>query len=128
MFEGRGSEWEQAFRRKAARRDWVAKHPNSSLGDRLDLLTGERRARFGNLGQYPSAVAAPPAQGITVTPWILLSAGGLMVLIGVASGSVLARIIFGRRGDLPGLRAHAETNLSNRSPSRGENNTERNPS
>ena len=59
---------------------------------------------------------------------IAISAGGLMVLIGVASGSVLARIIFGRRGDWPGLRAHAETNLSNRSPSRGENNTERNPS
>ena len=51
-----------------------------------------------------------------------------MVLIGVTSGSVLARIIFGRRGDWPGLRAHAETNLSNRSPSRGENKTERNPS
>ena len=51
-----------------------------------------------------------------------------MVLIGVTSGSVLARIIFGGRGDWPGLRAHAETSLSNRSPSRGENNTERNPS
>lgn len=62
MLEGPGGEWEQAFRRsKAARRDRVAKHPNSSLGDRLDLLIGE-----------PS--------------------------------------------------------LSNRSPSRGQNNTERNPS
>jgi hypothetical protein len=75
---------------------------------------------------------APPAPGITVTPWILLSAGGLMVLLGVASDSVLARIIFGRRGDRPGPRAHAETNLSNRPPTRddapqqGENNTERN--
>lgn len=57
MFEGPGSEWEQGFRRKAARRDWVAKHPNSILGDRLDLLTGERRARFGNLGQYPSELS-----------------------------------------------------------------------
>jgi hypothetical protein len=74
----------------------------------------------------------PPAPGITVTPWILLSAGGLMVVLGVASDSVLARIIFGRRGDRPGPRAHAETNLSNRPPTRddapqqGENNTERN--
>ena len=36
---------------------------------------------------------------------IAISAGGLMVLIGVALGSVLARIIFGRRGDRPRLRA-----------------------
>jgi hypothetical protein len=58
---------------------------------------------------------------------IAISAGGLMVFIGVALGSVLARIIFGRRGDRPGLRAR-ETDMSNRLPSRGENNTERNPS
>jgi hypothetical protein len=32
---------------------------------------------------------------------IAISAGGLVVLIGVALGSVLARIIFGRRGDRP---------------------------
>jgi hypothetical protein len=50
MFEPPRSEREQAFSRwKAARRDWVAKHPNSSLGDPLDLLIGERRARFGDL-------------------------------------------------------------------------------
>ena len=50
MFEPPRSEWELAFSRwKAARRAWVAKHPNSSLGDPLDLLIGERRARFGDL-------------------------------------------------------------------------------
>jgi hypothetical protein len=42
--------WEAAFKRwNAARRAWVAKHPNSRLGNRLDLLRGERLARFGDL-------------------------------------------------------------------------------
>ena len=38
-------EWEDAFQLwKAARREWVREYPDSSLGDLLDLLRGERRA------------------------------------------------------------------------------------
>jgi hypothetical protein len=54
MFEGPGSEWEQAFRRwKAARRDWVAKHPNSSFG--------------GGLTRKPTCPTARP-HGARTTP------------------------------------------------------------
>ena len=39
-------EWELAFARwKAARWAWVAEHPNTVLGDRLDLLRAARRIR-----------------------------------------------------------------------------------
>jgi hypothetical protein len=50
---------ESAFQRwTTARRAWVAEHPDSALGNRLDLLRGERRARFGNLGWHQSDVVA----------------------------------------------------------------------
>jgi hypothetical protein len=34
----------------AARRDWVRAHPDSPLGNMLDLLRGERKARQELLG------------------------------------------------------------------------------
>jgi hypothetical protein len=38
---------EAAFQEwKQARREWISEHPDSSLGDMLDLLRGERRARL----------------------------------------------------------------------------------
>ena len=66
LFEFRPEEWaapgdldrETAFQRwKAARRAWIAEHPGSALGDMLDLLQGERRARFGNLGRHQTDVS-----------------------------------------------------------------------
>jgi hypothetical protein len=66
LFEFRLEEWaapgdldqEPAFRRwAAARRAWIAEHPDSALGGMLDLLRGERRARFGNLGWHQSDVS-----------------------------------------------------------------------
>ena len=59
LFEFRLEEWqapgdqdrEPAFQRwRAARRAWISELPSSALGGMLDLLRGERRARFGNLG------------------------------------------------------------------------------
>src|SRR5215212_426079 len=51
-------DWEAAFQRwTTARRAWVAEHPDSALGNRLDLLRGERRARFRNLGWHQSDVS-----------------------------------------------------------------------
>ena len=59
LFEFRLEEWqapddqdrEPAFQRwRAARRAWITEHPGSALGGMLDLLRGERQARFGNLG------------------------------------------------------------------------------
>ena len=66
LFEFQLEEWqapddpdrEAAFQRwTTARRAWVAEHPDSALGNRLDLLRGERRARFGNLGSHQSDVS-----------------------------------------------------------------------
>jgi hypothetical protein len=56
----RGSaDWEDAFQLwKAARSEWIREHPDSTFAtQRLELLRGERRARFGDLGMRESDVS-----------------------------------------------------------------------
>jgi hypothetical protein len=39
-------DWQPAFRRwAAARRAWIRQHPDSELGDQVDLLIGEVKAK-----------------------------------------------------------------------------------
>ena len=51
-------EWEDAFQSwKAERSEWIREHPDSTFAtQRLELLRGERRARFGDLGMRESDV------------------------------------------------------------------------